>query len=82
MNVSEIGGRIVEYINSELLNGISVVNRDDDLLESGLVDSFAIMWLVAFVEEQAEIKIPPDDLVIQNFRTVSAIEKYLDTRAA
>ena len=73
----DIGKKIVDYINEELLNGVAEVDRTDDLLASGLVDSFAIMWLVAFVEEQSGTTIPPDDLVIENFRTVAAIEEYL-----
>jgi acyl carrier protein len=80
--VSEIGNKITEYINSELLNGAVAVDRNDDLLASGLVDSFAIMWLVAFVEEQSGLTIPADDLVIDNFRTVVAIENYLESRSA
>ena len=76
-NKPDIGAKIVDYINEELLNGVAEVDRTDDLLASGLVDSFAIMWLVAFVEEQSGMTIPPDDLVIDNFRTVAAIEDYL-----
>ena len=79
---SDIGNSIVEYINDELLNGVAEVDRNDDLLASGLVDSFAIMWLVAFVEEQSGLTIPPDDLVIDNFRTVAAIEEYLSRQPA
>lgn len=80
--MSDLGSIIVDYINAELLNGIATVDREDDLLASGLVDSFAIMWLVAFVEEQAGRKIPAEDLVIENFRTVRSIEEYLGRTSA
>ncbi len=76
--MTETGNKIIAYINTELLDGDVAVGRDDDLLASGLVDSFAIMWLVSFVEGEAGIKIPPADLVIENFRTVAAIEAYLE----
>jgi acyl carrier protein len=71
---------LIDYIQNTLLVGQSGLNlkADDDLLESGLVDSLSIMKMIVFIEKEFEVKIPPQDLIIDNFITVNAIKDYLD----
>ena len=66
-----------QYISEELLNGSLQVNVEDDLLGNDLVDSMGIMRLIAFIEKKYEIKIPLEDVTIENFITVQAINTYL-----
>jgi acyl carrier protein len=37
-----------------------------------------VMRLVSFVEENFHIKIPPEDIVIENFMDVKAIVNYVE----
>ena len=69
---------IITYIREELLNGRLAIEPDDDLLGDDLVDSMGIMWLIAFIEEKFEIKVPLEDVTINNFRTVQTIDAYLN----
>lgn len=71
--------KIIEYIEKELLeeNGVAI-ESDDDLLNSGLIDSLGIMRLIGFIEDEHELKIPPQDMVIENFMSVDAIAKYIE----
>ena len=74
---------IIQYIITELLAGKEVnIAENDDLLGSGLIDSMGIMRLIAFLENQFGVKIPPQDMTIENFMTVSDIESYLNKRLA
>ena len=68
------------YISENLLNGRLQIEAEDDLLGDGLVDSMGIMWLIAFIEEKFEINVPPEDVTIENFRTIKLIDAYLNTR--
>ena len=70
---------LTEYIQQHLLRGRSPVDlkEEDDLLSSGLVDSMGMMKLIGFIEESFEVRVPPQDMIIENFMSVSAIEKYL-----
>lgn len=72
---------IIDYIQKELLNGAETIDLlpEDELLGSGLIDSLGIMKLIQFIETSYEVKIPPEDMVIENFITVEAIENYLQT---
>ena len=45
--------------------------------ECQVLDSFALVRLTAFAEEEFEIKIPPSDFVVENFQTVAILAEYI-----
>lgn len=70
---------IINYIQQDLLNDQEEIEltKEDDLLGNGLIDSLGIMKLIQFIEKSYSIKIPAEDLTIEHFMTVEAIEDYL-----
>jgi acyl carrier protein len=66
-----------QYITEELLNNRVTITEEDNLLSDGMVDSLGMMRLVSFIEETFNVGIPPEDLLIENFRTVNTISDYL-----
>lgn len=72
---------IIEYIENDLLSGQGdlQLTADEDLLTTGLIDSLGIMKLLAFLEEQFNVKVPAEDMTIENFMTVELMENYLKT---
>jgi acyl carrier protein len=70
---------LVKFIQSELQRGGSPqqATADDDLLAPGMMDSLGIIRLLAFIEEEWNIRVPPEDVIAQNFRTINALEHYL-----
>ena len=73
---------VIKYIEDNLLSGKGKIelSPEDDLLGSGLLDSMGVMRLVGFVEETFNIKIPPEDIVIENFMDVKAITNYVESQ--
>lgn len=71
--------KITRFIIEELLSGLNV-GEQDDLLLSGLVDSIGVMHLVAFIEEETGLRVPPQDVVIEHFANIDAIVHYLEAR--
>jgi acyl carrier protein len=73
--------RLARYISTELLNQSDlVIADDDDLLTSGLLDSLSVMSVVYFIEQEAGIDIPAEDVTIENFESLSAIDAYVRRR--
>ena len=72
---------IIKYIQDNLLTGKGKIelSPEDELLGSGLLDSMGVMRLVGFVEETFNTKIPPEDIVIENFMDVKAITNYVES---
>jgi acyl carrier protein len=69
---------ITEFITKELAIGRAKELRpDDDLLATGVLDSLGLMQLVLFLEERLGVKVPDEDVVIENFQSVSALTAYL-----
>ena len=54
---------------------------DDDLIDSGVVDSLGIFQLVAFLEERFGIKIGDEEITPENFGTVAAIDRLVAPRS-
>lgn len=73
---------LCSYITQTLLPpdyGIEV-KPDDDLLSIDYLDSMQFMRLVQFTEETYALKIPAEDLLIENFQTVERLTHYLSER--
>lgn len=71
---------LIGYIRKQLLGGRNDIelSPEDDLLGSGLIDSLGMIQLLGFIEEEFDLKIPPQDMTIENFMTVEAIGHYLE----
>ena len=73
--------RLARYIATDLLNEADrVIGDDEDLLASGLLDSLGVMSLIHFIEQDLRIDVPAEDVVIENFESLRAIDAYLDRR--
>jgi acyl carrier protein len=75
-DASAIEQVIIGYIGATM-NGDAPVEPDENLFTSGYVDSVGIVRLIAHLESTYGVRIPPTDLVPQNFRTVRTMTAYL-----
>lgn len=75
---------ITHFIASELLRGSPgrVVGPDENLLAPGMIDSLGIVMLIAFIERETGLAIPPEDVTIRNFKSVNTIVGYLEHRTS
>jgi len=73
---------IKAYISRELVNKPELLplQNDTPLLESGILDSLALLRLLVFLEE--EFKVPVDDFEVipENFNTIDTICAYIRSR--
>jgi acyl carrier protein len=81
-----VAPRLLAFIMEELLTGVpgsgqaETLGPDDNLLMSGLIDSHAVVELVAFIEGEFGVAVNPGDVTIKNFRTVNTIAAYVEQR--
>jgi acyl carrier protein len=74
---------IIDYIHQEIILDEEDGDRigpEQDLLGSGILDSMAVMRLIAFIEEEFKISVAPQDMTIENFHTVHTIGTYIAKR--
>jgi acyl carrier protein len=67
---------ILELIRDRL--NIDVVDLDVDLIDTGMIDSLALVTLITALEERFACELPLDDFDIENFRSARRITQYLD----
>jgi acyl carrier protein len=74
---SEIKRFILTDLNS---TGQISLAADEDLLDSGIVDSVSLVQLVGFIEEKFSVVINPEELVPENFCCIGAITKFVEQK--
>ena len=73
IKVEDVGA----FISKRFLNGREI-STDEDLLLTGQIDSLGIVVLVAHLEEMTGARIPPQDITLENFATISSIADYVN----
>jgi methoxymalonate biosynthesis acyl carrier protein len=63
----KIGAFLSQYFKNHNLTD------DEDIFARGFINSLFAMQLVTFIEKEFEIKIGPEDLDFDNFKTINAI---------
>jgi len=53
---------------------------DTPLFEKGIIDSTGVLELVAFIEDNFRVKVTDEELVQENFSSLIAIEKFLQSK--
>jgi acyl carrier protein len=79
---SEIKEQVRTFILDELARrkGITVFSDDESLTENGVVDSLGTFRLVTFLENSFNLRIADEDIVHENFRSVSEIERFVNSK--
>ena len=78
----ELSQKLTSYILDDVLldSTQTELDADEDLLEDGLVDSLGIMRLIAYIEGEFGYSVPPEDVTVDSFMSVSAIVAYLRSK--
>lgn len=66
---------LIAFLRDEM-NIEDEIGPDTELFSTGLLDSIAMMNLIAFIEERARIEVRPADVTLENFDTVQRITDY------
>jgi len=80
--MTEIEKNLLAYIQKECLskNSDYVPGFNDDLFDAGIVDSAGLISFLAYIEKEYHINIPDEDLLPENFKSISDITNYINSR--
>ncbi len=71
---------LLEYLSTHARDDLSEVTEDTELFSSGLIDSFAMVDLLLFLEKHTGGRLGPEDVDLDNFDTIGRIIKFVETR--
>lgn len=71
--------QIRDYIATNMLFSDNGYPYDDStsFLEEGIVDSTGVLELILFVEETFGVKVPDEDIIPDNFDSVTQLANYI-----
>ncbi|MBK7631251.1 MAG: acyl carrier protein [Ignavibacteriaceae bacterium] len=77
--ITDIEENLLAYIQKECLskNNKIVPGFEDNLFDAGIVDSAGLISFIAYIEKEYKITVPDEDLLPENFKSVSVIAKYI-----
>ena len=70
-----------DFLVEELNIDATDITPDTLLFSSGLVDSFALVTLMTYIENETGHMIAPGDVKLENFDSLSRILEYLNRSA-
>lgn len=73
---------IARFIATQLLDGERDVGFDDEIVLDGTIDSLGVTRLIDHLEREFGIAIPPQDVTIENFRSIATMADYVISRQA
>lgn len=72
-----IATALADYLANEILGDGSIIDPDQNLLVDEVVDSLGLLRMVGYLERSYGVKIPPEEYVIDNFRSLNTIGHYI-----
>ena len=78
--------KIRQYLAETLLiefgDDASAVSEEANLFESGLIDSFGFVQLVAFLEKTFDIKISDEEVLSDSLSSFAKIRSFVEAKVA
>ena len=71
---------ILAHLRSKTAVDIATLNEEQPLVAGALLDSLQLIELIIWIEEQTGEAIEPDELMVDDDVSVSAIERYVMAR--
>ncbi|MEA5510552.1 acyl carrier protein [Crocosphaera sp. UHCC 0190] len=75
----EVQQVVKKHIAEQFMYDKPEVNLDNDLplIEQGIIDSVGIFQMISFLEDKFQVILDPDEVLLENFETVSAISSFV-----
>lgn len=71
---------LLEYFADKARGDLSEVQDSTELFSSGLIDSFAMVDLLMFLEKYTGSKLGPEDINLENLDTIERILNFVSAR--
>ncbi len=71
---------LLEYLRDKARVDTSSIEEETELFSTGLVDSFAMVDLLVFLEKNTGSKMGPEDISLDNLDTIKKIVEFAATK--
>ena len=78
----DVASAVRSFLTEEVVEDPGMELADDAPLLEGLLDSWALMQLIAFLEETFDVSVLPHEVIEQHFGSIAAIATFIDGKVA
>jgi acyl carrier protein len=73
---------VERFIVDEIMLGDSntKIDPNESLISSGVLDSLALLRLIAFLEEQMGVTVDDSEVIPENFETINEIKSFIEKK--
>jgi acyl carrier protein len=73
---------IERFVIDEIMLGDSntKIDPNESLISSGVLDSLALLRLIAFLEEQMGVTVDDSEVIPENFETINEIKSFIEKK--
>ena len=74
---------LAQFIEDKFLVSFSdgTLSYDSDLFEEGVIDSFGVIEIVTFIQENFGVELEPDDLMSELLATISGLAALVQEKS-
>lgn len=74
--------KLSQYVVDTFMYGEGKIRDDQQLFETGVIDSLGFMKLIAFVEETFDVSLDMSEVTIDNFASIDAMVETIEAKQA
>ena len=73
---------IERFVVDEIMLGDSntKIDPNESLISSGVLDSLALLRLIAFLEEQMGVMVDDSEVIPENFESINEIKSFIEKK--
>ena len=76
--MNNIAKSVTKFVGE--ITGQKTIDPTEELIRSGMIDSFGILQLIMLLEAELGIKLEDDDLDAENFSTINSIIELIHNK--
>lgn len=71
---------LIAFLRQSAISDLGDIDSSTPLFSSRLVDSYAMVELMAFIEKQSGFRVAPFEVSLENFDTIESILRFVEKR--
>lgn len=71
---------VLDFLLDNVIKEVDILADNQQLIDSGLIDSISIVNVILFFEKQFNISFGEEDLAPENFETVNAMVNIIEKK--
>jgi len=78
----DVESAIERFIVDEIVLGDSntKIDPNESLISNGVLDSLALLRLIAFLEDQMGVTVDDSEVIPENFETINEIKSFIENK--